>query len=244
MTFVVPDVDVSRWGEPQPLPPCRWEFPDPRLAGRDGLVGFGADLEPATLIAAYRRGIFPWPSALSSGAVPWFSPDPRAVIPLDGLHVSRTLARTIRRGRFRLTADRDFCGVIAGCADRGEDETWITPAMQAAYARLNDLGWAHSIEAWDGDGRLAGGLYGVAVGRLFAAESMFHRQSDASKVALAGLVAILRSRGFALLDVQLMTPHLRSMGARAIPRAEYLQRVAAATGHRALARQVQAVGAS
>jgi leucyl/phenylalanyl-tRNA--protein transferase len=197
---------------------------DPEAADGHGLVAVGGDLRPTTLLDAYRRGVFPWYD--ESVPVCWWSPDPRAVLPLDGLHVSRRLARTIRSGRFAVTVDRDFAGVIRGCAARAEG-TWITADMIAAYERLHDLGYAHSVEAWRA-GDLAGGVYGVAVGGLFSAESMFRRQADASKVALAALVGRLRARGFALLDVQMATEHTTKLGAVEIPRADYLERLRAA----------------
>lgn len=200
------------------LPACRFEFPDPARGDADGLLAQGGDLEPATLVAAYRRGIFPWP--FEDEPLLWWSPDPRALLPLDALHVSRRLARTLRQGRFRLTLNAAFAEVIEGCAAR--EETWITPAMRRAYVRLHGLGWAHSVEVWETDGALAGGLYGVAVGGLFAAESMFHRVRDASKVAVVGLVEHARRVGVTLLDVQVPSTHLASLGARAVPRAEYL----------------------
>ena len=201
-------------------------FPDPRRAGADGLLAVGGDLEPATLVAAYRAGIFPWP--VEDVDLAWWSPDPRAVIPLDGLHVSRRLAQTLRQARFRVTIDGDFGGVVAACADRGEAATWITPALRTAYERLHALGWAHSVEVWTPDGTLAGGLYGVTVGGLFAAESMFHRVRDASKIALVALVQQCRTAGLVLLDVQMPSAHLESMGAVTLPRREYLRRLGAA----------------
>lgn len=210
---------------PTPLPRCHLRFPDPRRADAAGLVATGGDLEPSTLVAAYRRGIFPWPA--EGLDLRWWSPDPRAIVPLDGLHVSRRLAQTLRQHRFRVTVDADFAAVIAGCADRGDEETWITPGLRAAYERLHALGWAHSVEVWTRDGTLAGGLYGVAVGGLFAAESMFHTATDASKIALVALVQQCRAAGLALLDVQMPTPHLASLGAVTISRAEYLRRLAA-----------------
>ena len=214
--------------QPVEPPPTRYQMPDPRAALPSGLLAGGGDLEPGTILAAYRAGIFPWPDA--TGTLYWWSPDPRAVLPLDGMHVSHSLRRTLRRGRLTITTDRAFADVIAGCADRA-DGTWITPEMLVAYTRLHELGWAHSVEVWDGD-RLAGGLYGVAVGGLFAAESMFHRVRDASKMALVALVEHLLSRGLALLDVQLRTPHLASLGVVEVPRVEYLRRLAAALARR------------
>lgn len=203
---------------PAPPPPCRYRFPDPTGADAEGLVAHGGDLEPSTLLAAYRMGIFPWP--YDTEELLWWSPDPRAVLPLDGLHVSRSLARTLRQGRFRVTLNAAFDAVIDGCAAR--DETWITPAIREAYVRLHELGWAHSVEVWGPDGALAGGLYGVAVGGLFAAESMFHRARDASKVALVALVQHARRVGTTLLDIQVPSPHLATLGARTIPRHDYL----------------------
>ena len=215
------EVVVAPTPRPAVLAPCRFEFPDPARADREGLLAEGGDLEPSTLIAAYRAGIFPWP--YEDHELLWWSPDPRAILPPDGLHVSRSLARLLRQGRFRVTLNAAFADVIAGCADR--EETWITPRLRAAYVRLHRLGWAHSVEVWGADGTLAGGLYGVAVGALFSAESMFHRARDASKVALVGLVAHARRVGLTVLDVQVPSAHLSSLGARTIPRREYLARV-------------------
>jgi leucyl/phenylalanyl-tRNA---protein transferase len=211
-----------------PIPgPSRWRFPDPATAGEDGLVGIGADLEPATLVDAYRRGIFPWPHP--GAPLPWFSPDPRGVIPLDGLAVSRSLRARLRRSGWETTVDRAFAAVLAGCADRSgpvrEGGSWITPPMRAAYQRLHDLGHAHSLEVWDG-AELVGGLYGVGVGGVFTGESMFHVASDASKVALVDLVARLAEAGGCLIDVQMVTPHLASLGARDVSRAQFLDLLA------------------
>jgi leucyl/phenylalanyl-tRNA---protein transferase len=203
----------------------RSRFPDPSGAPPDAPLGWGGDLEPGTLLDAYRHGIFPWPSG---GELFWWSPDPRAVIPLDGLHVSRSLRRALRSGRFVATANRACRDVLAACAHRPGEETWITPAMIAAYGRLHTLGHVHSVEVWDRDDRLVGGLYGVSVGAAFSGESMFHRVSDASKVALVYLVERLRARGFTLLDAQLPTPHLERLGARAVTRARFLRLLAAA----------------
>ena len=214
---------------PRSVGACRYRFPDPRAADSDGLLATGGDLAPATVIAAYRQGIFPWPS--DETMLLWWSPDPRAVMPLDGLRVSRRLGRTLRQGRFRASIDAAFTDVISGCADR--DGTWITPDMYLAYTRLHGLGWAHSVEVWDGAGALAGGLYGLAIGGLFAAESMFHRARDSSKIALVALVQHARRVGITLIDAQMPTPHLASMGAVTIPRAEYLRRLGAAVGRRA-----------
>ncbi len=204
----------------------QWDFPSAAAADEDGVVGVGADLEPATLLAAYRSGLFPMPIGQGRRELlAWWSPDPRGVIPLDGLRVSRSLRRSCRR--FEVRVDTAFEAVIDACADPGRDGSWISPAIRGAYLRLHRLGWAHSVEAWGPEG-LAGGLYGVAVGGLFAGESMFHRADDASKVALVGLVERLRHGGGALLDVQWTTPHLASLGAVDVPRARYLELLAEA----------------
>jgi leucyl/phenylalanyl-tRNA--protein transferase len=204
-------------------------MPDPRRAPDHGLVAAGGDLAPGTLLAAYRAGIFPWPDA--QGRLLWFSPDPRATLPLDAFHESHSLRRTRRRGRFAVTRDEDFAGVMTGCATT-HGATWITPDMHAAYVELHQLGWAHSIEVWRAE-ELVGGVYGVTVGGVFAAESMFHLAPDASKVALATLVEHLVARAFTLLDVQLLTPHLASLGAIEISRDEYLARLRTALAVRA-----------
>jgi leucyl/phenylalanyl-tRNA--protein transferase len=188
------------------------------------VVGVGADLEPGTLLAAYRAGVFPMP--VRPGLVAWWSPDPRGVLPLDGLRVSRSLRRSC--GRFSIRINTAFEEVISLCADRHRRGAWIDDDIRAAYLRLHRWGWAHSVEAWDPYDRLAGGLYGVSIGGLFAGESMFHRQTDASKVALVALVEQLRDAGATLLDVQWATPHLESLGVVAIPRGEYLRRLAEA----------------
>jgi leucyl/phenylalanyl-tRNA--protein transferase len=195
---------------------------DPARANADGLVAVGGDLEPERLIEAYRNGIFPW--FPENSPVLWWSPDPRAIIELDGLHVSRRLARTVRSNRFRVTVNRDFDGVLRGCADRPGQGTWITPAMIAAYTDLHRRGAAHSVEVWH-EGILAGGLYGVALGGLFAGESMFTHVRDASKVALVHLVERLQERTFQVFDIQFVTRHTASLGAVEVPRAEYLARL-------------------
>ncbi len=198
---------------------------DPTSADAHGLVAMGGDLEPRTLLRAYRHGVFPWYDA--SMPICWWSPDPRAIIPLDGLHVSRRLERTLRSPRFRVTINRDFEAVIAGCAADRSDGTWLMPEMIVAYRRLHELGKAHSVEVWNGDW-LVGGIYGVAIGGFFAGESMFHRQSDASKVALVRLVERLSECGYALFDIQFLTPHTRRMGGIEISREEYLRWLRAA----------------
>ncbi len=206
------------------LGPSRF-FPSPEEADSDGLIGLGGSLRPEWLLDAYGHGIFPWPIDDSS-PVAWWSPDPRAIIELDSLHISRRLWRTCRGGRFAVTCDEDFVRVIRGCAAAGNrrGNTWITPAMIAAYTEMFHQGHAHSVEVWHA-GRLAGGTYGLAMGGLFAAESKFYRVRDASKVAVVRLVAHLRSRGYRLLDIQQLTPHTARLGAIEIPRREYLARL-------------------
>jgi leucyl/phenylalanyl-tRNA--protein transferase len=205
-------------------------FPPATATTPDGLLCVGGRLEPEWLLDAYAHGIFPWPMWEHEPMV-WWSPDPRAILELDGLHVSRRLRRTLRSGKFQLTCDRDFEGVIRGCATapgRGEGNTWLTRSMIEAYCRMHELGHAHSVEAWQDD-QLVGGTYGVAIGGFFAAESMFHRVRDASTVAVAHLVAHLRARGYVLLDIQQWTEHTGRLGAIEIPRLAYLRRLAAAT---------------
>jgi len=192
-------------------------------------VGVGADLEPGTLLAAYRSGLFPMP--VDDGMLAWWSPDPRGVLPLDGLRVSRSLRKSC--ARFEVRLDTAFSEVVAACADRSRVGHWITDDIAAAYVRLHRLGWAHSVEAWSlDDGQLAGGLYGIAVAGLFAGESMFHRRTDASKVALVALVDMLGGPSGAtegrLLDVQWRTDHLASLGVVEIDRAPYRRRLAQA----------------
>jgi leucyl/phenylalanyl-tRNA--protein transferase len=205
-------------------PPTRWALPAPEGADRDGIVGLGGDLEPGTLLAAYRRGLFPMPYGRKR--IVWFSPDPRAILPLDGLRVSRSLRRSMRR--YTVTRDTAFTDVIAQCADPRRPGAWISPAFVRAYNRLHELGWAHSFEARDNDGRLVGGLYGVRIADFFAGESMFHHATDASKVALVALVDWLGATGARLLDVQWPTPHLTSLGVITVTRDDYLQRLSAA----------------
>ena len=205
-------------------PQSRYVLPDPASAGPDDVIAIGGDLQPGTLLQAYRRGMFPM--NLPDGALAWWSPWQRGVLPLDGLHVSRSLRRSLTR--FQVTIDVDFEAVIAGCADPGRPHGWITDEIRHAYTVLHRLGWAHSIEVWDEHGRLAGGLYGVGVGGMFAGESMFHHQTDASKVAVVHLVQTMRNNGGALVDVQWATPHLQTLGVIEISRHEYLDRVATA----------------
>jgi leucyl/phenylalanyl-tRNA--protein transferase len=202
-------------------------MPDPAGADESGVVAVGADLEPGTLLAAYRSGLFPMPTRWGR-SVAWWSPDPRGTIPLDGLRVTRSLRKAC--ARFDLRVDTAFDAVVAACADPGRPHGWIDRRIRDAYGELHRLGWAHSVEAW-ADGELVGGLYGVAIGGLFAGESMFHRRTDASKVALVHLVELLRegeAGEAALLDVQWTTDHLRSLGAVDVDRPRYLALLASA----------------
>ena len=212
-------------------PASPWQFPDAVNADEHGLVCVGGDLEPGTVLAAYRAGLFPMPVPTGRGrraqpVLGWFSPDPRALIPLDGLHVSRSLRRVV--GRFRITNDVAFEAVMRACGDPSRPHGWITESFVDAYTLLHRLGWAHSVEVWLDD-ELAGGVYGLAIGGLFAGESMFHRVTNASKVALVGLVERLNAGGFVLFDVQWLTEHLASLGAIEVPRSDYLARARAAT---------------
>ncbi|MBP3958005.1 leucyl/phenylalanyl-tRNA--protein transferase [Gemmata sp. G18] len=221
----------------------------PELAEPDGFVGVGGDLRPPTLLRAYADGVFPWFN--EGDPILWWSPDPRGVIDLHvdsrthpdatpgygGLHVSRRLARTIRSGKFRVTVNQCFETVMRACGECRPEGTWVTSDMLAGYAELHRLGHAHSLETWvkaESEGpdvwELAGGTYGVSIGGLFAAESMFYRVTDGSKVALAALVSRLRERGFTLLDVQMKTDHTSTMGASEISRSEYLKRLRQAIG--------------
>ena len=208
---------------PLPLPPCPYQFPDPSRAAPAGLVAHGGDFEPETILTAYRAGVFPWPHA--DDEFLWFSPDPRAIVPVEGLHISRRLARTLRSGRFRVTLDASFEAVIRACAVRDEG-TWITSAVIDGYTRLAAAGHAHSFDVWDEDGALVGGLYGVAAGAMFGAESMFHHATDASKVAMVAMAEHAARIGIELIDIQVLTPHTASMGAVEIPRRDYLARLA------------------
>lgn len=196
---------------------------DPHFGEPEGLIGVGGELSPELLIRAYSEGVFPWFSV--GDPVLWWSPDPRAIIELDELHVPRRLARTIRSGKFQITVNRCFTDVMRACGDSRTEGTWITPDMLRGYTDLHRRGYAHSLEVWTGD-RLAGGIYGVAIGGLFAGESMFHTVTDASKVALVALVERLKRQGFMLFDVQMTTGHTERLGAKNIPRSDYLHRVA------------------
>lgn len=188
-----------------------------------GLVACGGTLEPDTLIAAYRSGIFPWSS---DPVISWWSPDPRAIFDLDSWRPHRSAARSVRRGGWRFTVDRDFAGVMRACAQPSADRpsTWITSDFEKSYAELHRRGLAHSVEVWDGD-TMVGGLYGVTLGGFFGGESMFHRATDASKAAVGFLIERLRAGGFSLCDAQVPTPHLARLGAVNISRRDYLERL-------------------
>ena len=197
-------------------------FPDPRQAEDHGLVAIGGDYRPEMLITAYAHGIFPWPTEGFAHA--WFSPNPRMVLVPEELHVSRSLAKTLRQGRFRVTFDTAFEQVMHGCAAAprpGQGGTWISEELMAGFAELHELGFAHSVESWRGD-RLVGGVYGLALGGVFCGESMFHTERDASKVAFATLVERLRAWGFRMIDCQVHTGHLERLGAREWPRDHFL----------------------
>ena len=223
-----PSLATLRGVPPVDPPPTIWHLPDPAVAPDRQIVGVGADLEPGTLLAAYRAGMFPFPlTALvrpdaTRPPMGWWSPDPRTILPLDRPTINRSLRPACRR--FEIRVDTAFDAVIAACGDPRRPGGWIDDEIVAAYRRLHELGWVHSVEAWSvEEGVLAGGLYGVAIGGLFAGESMFHYHRDASKVALVGLSQLLRERGYVLHDVQWLTPHLARLGAVEIPRAEYLR---------------------
>ena len=206
-------------------PASRWELPELSLAGRgEDIIGIGADLEPGTLLAAYRGGLFPMRLA-SGGPVAWWSPDPRGILPLDGFVAHRSLRRAARR--YRTTFDTSFEAVMRGCGDPSRPDGWIDESFVASYCALHELGWAHSVEVWTAGANdtdeLVGGVYGVGIGGFFAGESMFHRRTDASKVALLGLVERLHASGVVLFDVQWCTPHLASLGAVEVPRVRYLE---------------------
>lgn len=200
-------------------------FPDPEYAAVEGIVVIGGELSADNLLAAYRRGIFPWP--IEGWPLPWFCPEVRAILELKDLHVARSLQRLRARAPFELTIDKDFRGVIRACAVMKrvhEDGTWITPEMIGAYTELHEAGHAHSVEAWEGD-QLVGGIYGVDAGGAFAGESMFFSRPNASKLALLHLVEHLQRRGLDWLDIQVMTPHMHAYGASEISRREFLRKL-------------------
>jgi leucyl/phenylalanyl-tRNA---protein transferase len=206
-------------------PPTSWLLPPAESADDTEIVGVGADLEPGTLLTAYRAALFPMRVG-RSGPIAWWSPDPRGILPLDAFRESRSLRRA--RRKFSISIDTAFEEVMRACAAPDRPHGWIDEDFIRAYSELHRLGWTHSVEARTSDGALVGGVYGVAVGGLFAAESMFHRVTDAGKAALAALVDVLRDGGATLLDVQWTTPHLASLGAVDVPRAKYLESLAEA----------------
>ena len=212
-------------------------FPAVETAREDmgGLVAVGADLGPDRLLDAYRQGIFPWGTVESQPL--WYSPDPRMVLFPEEFRLSRSLQKTLRSGRCEVRFDTNFAGVIAGCAETqrpGQDGTWISPEMMNAYIRLHELGWAHSVETY-AEGNLVGGLYGLAIGSMFYGESMFSRRNDASKIAFAHLIRYLLAHQFAMIDCQMRTEHLASLGGREIPRQAFLSRLYALTVRPAIA---------
>lgn len=198
-------------------------FPPAEQFGEDGLVAIGGDLTPARLLLAYERGIFPW--SAPEDPLLWWSPDPRAVLRPCEVTVSKSMRNVLNQGRFKVTCDRDFRGVMEGCAHRPEEGTWITDDFIEAYCALHELGFAHSFEAWDHEGQLAGGLYGVSLGNVFFGESMFAKSSNASKTAFITGCRALDAWGFRWVDCQIMNDHLKSLGAWLMPRADFLQQL-------------------
>lgn len=205
----------------------RIQFPNPRWAGDDGIVGLGGELHWRNLVEAYSKGIFPWP--IEGWPLPWFCPKERAILVFSEIRIGRTLRRALRRSELRFTVDTAFERVMRACSEAprpDQNGTWITEEMVAAYTDLHREGWAHSVEAWDG-GELVGGLYGVDAGGAFGGESMFFRQDNASKFALLFLVEHLENRGLDWLDIQTMTPHMEALGARLVSRGDFLNRLRA-----------------
>jgi leucyl/phenylalanyl-tRNA--protein transferase len=218
---------VTDWStRPQPVGESRWRFPPPSDWPDGDIIAAGGDLDPATLVAAYRQGLFPMSIEGSERILGWWSPDPRGIVPLDGLRVTKSMRQSAKRYEVRI--DTCFTDVIRGCGDPARESGWITDAFVDAYTAMHRLGWAHSVEVFDREGGLAGGLYGVRINGLFAGESMFYTQRDASKVALMALVDLMRQSGMALLDVQWRTDHLQSLGAVDVARADYLALLARA----------------
>ena len=211
---------------PQPVGTTRWSFPPPSEWPDGDVIAVGGDLGPATLIAAYRQGIFPMELSSLGHVSVWWSPDPRGIVPLDHLRVTRSMRQSAKQYDVRI--DSCFEDVIRACANPSRPDAWITDEFIDAYTTLHRLGWAHSVEVFDRDGRLAGGLYGVRINGLFAGESMFYVKRDASKVALMALVQLMRETGMTLLDVQWRTEHLESLGAIEVSRARYLALLAEA----------------
>ena len=205
---------------PRPVGDSRWRFPPPAEWPGGDIVAGGGDLAPPTLVAAYRQGLFPMVVDASEPVLGWWSPDPRGIVPLDGLRVTRSMRQSAKR--YDVRVDTCFAEVIRACGDPSRESGWITSDFVEAFTAMHELGWAHSVEAFDRSGRLAGGLYGVRINGLFAGESMFYRQRDASKVALMALVDLMRDTGMTLLDVQWRTDHLASLGAIEVTRAQYL----------------------
>ena len=215
---------------PQAVGESRWSFPPVDRWPDSDLIAVGGDLGAATLINAYRRAIFPMEVSALQGKLGWWSPDPRGIVPLDGLRVTKSMRQSARR--FEIRIDTCFTDVMRACGNPSREDGWITQEFITAYTRLHELGWAHSVEVFDREGQLAGGLYGVRVHGLFAGESMFHSQRDASKVALMALVQLMRDTGLQLLDVQWCTEHLASLGAIEVGRSAYLSLLAGALGSR------------
>jgi leucyl/phenylalanyl-tRNA--protein transferase len=218
---------VTTWDAiPDPLPPSSWAFPPLDAWPEDDLVAVGAELDPSTIVDGYRVGLFPMIVEIPERVIGWWSPNPRGILPLDGLKISHSLRRSAKQ--FDVRVDTCLPEVIRGCADPSRTHGWITADFEDAYVALHTLGWVHSVEVFDREGMLAGGLYGVRIGRMFAGESMFSRRRDASKVALMALVDLMNGSDMTLLDVQWCTDHLASLGAIEIPRQEYLARLAEA----------------
>ena len=215
---------------PQPVGTSDWRLPSPSEWPDGDLLALGADLEPSTIIDAYRRGAFPMGVAELDDRIGWWSPDPRGILPLDGLRVTRSMRQSAKRLETRV--DTCFTRVMRACANPSRGPSWITEEFIQGYTRLHEMGWAHSVEVFDRSGELVGGLYGLRINGFFSGESMFHIHRDASKVAVMALVDLMRSSGMALLDVQWCDAHLASLGAIAIPRSTYLARLAAAVQKR------------
>jgi leucyl/phenylalanyl-tRNA---protein transferase len=216
---------MTNWSTtPQPVGPSQWAFPSFSEWPAQDLIAAGGDLEPTTVIGAYRRGIFPMVVEMPEPVLAWWSPNPRGILPLDKLRVTRSMRQSARR--YEVRVDTCFADVIRACANPSRERGWITGDFIDAYVHLHELGWAHSVEVFDRSGALAGGLYGVRIDGLFAGESMFYLQRDASKVALMALVQLMRETGLTLLDVQWSSKHLESLGVVEIRRQEYLARLA------------------
>jgi leucyl/phenylalanyl-tRNA--protein transferase len=222
-------LEPGTWNRiPEPVGPTRWRFLPPAEWPDEDLVNLGADLEPPTVIAGYRLGLFPMEVTGLPGVLGWWSPVLRGILPLDGLRVTKSLKQSAKK--FEVRVNTCFTRVMRECANPKRESGWITDEFIRAYTTLHEMGWAHSVEAFDKSGELAGGLYGVKVGRMFAGESMFFKQRDASKVALMALVDLMKQTGMTLLDVQWKTEHLATLGVVEIPRVEYLRRVSEAVG--------------